>query len=122
MSGNLPTTNLTNLNTSLTGSIASDKATNYISSETGTANTLAGALLNVAGEKVTLAEGLRILVKSANALQSGANTFNLNAGGTKAIVSPSGRNLKTVWAAGSMLDMVYDGTSWVLINADTMIS
>lgn len=85
--------------------------------DTGSANTLAGTLTNIDGSSITLASGLRVLVKANNTLQAGANTFNLNAGGAVNIKNINSNNLKTTTAAGALLDMVYDGTNWVILNS-----
>jgi hypothetical protein len=61
---------------------------------------------------------MSVILKTSAALQKGANTFNLNSHGTDAIVSghnPS-NNISTVIAAGAMLHLVFDGTSWQAVG------
>jgi len=64
--------------------------------------------------------GMRVIVKTRNALQAGANTFNLNSHGTDSIVKQSSgalaHNLTTVIASGAMLEMVFDGTYWQVVG------
>lgn len=83
----------------------------------GASNALTATLQTIDGSSVTLQAGLRLLLKSANTLQAGANTLALNGGSTKSIKNINGNNIKTTTAAGAMLDMVYDGTNWVLLNS-----
>lgn len=94
------------------------KATNYIASETGANNAIAGALVDALAVAVPLATGLRVTVKLGHTLQAGANTFNLNAGGAVAI--KSGRNVAnnigTAYAATGVVTLFYDGTEWVDVS------
>lgn len=90
---------------------------NYVV-DVGASNALVGTLSAITpGATVAVAAGLRILLKSSNSLQVGANTLNLNATGAKSIVNISGKSIRTTIAAGAMLDLAYDGTNWQLINA-----
>lgn len=85
--------------------------------ESGAANGLTATLTTViAGVKITVATGLRVLVKTRNTLQAGANTFNLNGHGADPIKNVFGTNLNTAVGAGVILDMVFDGTNWCVIN------
>lgn len=88
---------------------------NYIATETGASNAIAGALTDASGANVTLAAGLCVTVKLAHTLQAGANTFNLNAGGAVAIRSHFNvaNNLGTAYAATGFWTGCYDGTEWV---------
>lgn len=82
----------------------------FIASETGANNAIVGTLASGAA----LAIGLRISILLAHTLQAGANTFNYNGVGAIAIkkhTSPSS-NLTTAYVVGSIIDLVYDGTSW----------
>jgi hypothetical protein len=83
---------------------------NYIASETGANNAIAGALPGV-----TLVAGLRVTVKLAHSLQVGANTFNLNAGGAVAIHSAlhNGGDIGSAYSSGSVVNLLYDGTAWL---------
>lgn len=93
---------------------SSYKAMNYISSETGGNNAIAGALTNAAGTNITLAEGLAVSIKLAHTLQAGANTFDLNGGGAVAIkkhTNPAS-DLSTAYASGGIIQLIYDGSVW----------
>jgi hypothetical protein len=88
--------------------ITSANSVNYIATESGVNNAIAGALTGV-----TLAAGLTVSVKLAHTLQAGANTFNLNAGGAVNIKSHlnTGNNIGTAYTAG-IVTLIYDGTQW----------
>jgi hypothetical protein len=91
------------------------QAVNYIASETGANDAIAGALTNAGGSNVTLAAGLRVLVKLGHTLAAGAVTFNLNAGGAVSIKShlnPS-NNIAAAYAATGVIDLFYDGAAWL---------
>lgn len=88
-------------------------APNYIATETGSNNAIAGALVDATGTNVPLAAGLRVLILLAHTLQAGANTFALNgtAKNLKSHLNPA-NNIATAYVSGSLVDMVYDGTQW----------
>jgi len=88
---------------------------NYIASETGAANAIAGSLTDANGTNVPVAAGLRVTVKLAHTLQAGANTFVLNGGAAVAIKSAknSANNIATAYAATGVITMLYDGTQWL---------
>lgn len=88
---------------------------NYIASETGANNAIAGALLDAGGTAIPLAAGVRVTILLAHTLQVGANTFNLNAGGAVNIKSSRNpaNNIATAYAVGGILTITYDGTQWV---------
>lgn len=98
-----------------TGSVHAFTGINYIPTETGANNAIAGALLDANGTAIPIATGLEVVVKLAHTLQAGANTFNLNAGGAVAIKSHFNvaNNIATVYAATGVIRMVFDGTQWV---------
>lgn len=104
-------------NTVHVDTIVSGVGVNYIGTESGASNALVAALTDIAGNNISLAAGLRVLLKTSNTLQAGANTLNLASSGVKDIKSVSGRNLKTAYAVGAIIDLVYDGTNWQLLNA-----
>lgn len=83
---------------------------NYIATETGANNAIAGALPGV-----VLAAGLMVKVKLAHTLQAGANTFNLNAGGAVGIKSHFNiaNNIATAYAATGLIELIYDGSEWL---------
>lgn len=87
---------------------------NYIASETGSNNAIAGALTDASSSNVTLAAGLCVTVQLAHTLQAGANTFVLN-GTSKNIKSHFNvaNNIGTAYAATGMWTGCYDGTEWV---------
>jgi hypothetical protein len=82
---------------------------NYISTETGANNAIAGTLTGV-----TLGTGLRVTIQLAHTLQVGANTFALNGGGAVAIKSSrnTANNIATAYAASASITLNYDGTQW----------
>lgn len=98
-----------------TGTVNAFRGINYIGTETGANNAIAGALVDGSGANIPLQAGLEVTVKLAHTLQAGANTFNLNAGGAVAIKSHFNvaNNIATVYAATGVIKMVYDGTEWV---------
>lgn len=82
---------------------------NYIGTETGAANAIAGTLTGV-----TLGSGLRVTVQLAHTLQAGADTFALNGGAAVAIKSSrnTANNIATAYAAAGSITLLYDGTQW----------
>ena len=70
----------------------------------------------------TLREGLSIRVKFNNTQNyNGTPTLNLNSLGAKSIyrngVTPAARY---EWDAGEVLDLVYDGTNWIIVNGGSL--
>ncbi len=98
--------------------VRSYQAVNYIASETGANNALVAALLDAAGNSVTVAAGLAIAIKLGHTLQAGANTLNLNSHGTDSIkkASAPGTDVAVVAASGSIILMVFDGTVWQVVG------
>lgn len=89
--------------------------------DAGAANALVATLTDImAGTSIKPDVGTCVIVKTGNALQAGANTFNLNGHGTHSIVkqcSGSGaKNLQTIIAAGAMIMLIYDGTYWQFVG------
>jgi hypothetical protein len=80
---------------------------NYIATETGSNNAIAGALVGA-----VLQSGLTITVKLAHTLQVGANTFALNGGAGVAIKSAwnPANNIATAVAATATITLLYDPT------------
>lgn len=66
----------------------------------------------------TLEVGLQITVKFTNAqTYDGAPTLDLNSLGAKTIRhTSSGQTVRYEWVAGEVLNLVYDGTHWVIID------
>lgn len=91
------------------------RSPNYIATETGAANAIAGALTDAGGTNVPLVAGLRVAVKLANTLQAGANTFNLNGGGAVAIKmhTNAASDLGTAYANTGIIELMYDGSAWL---------
>lgn len=87
---------------------------NFIATETGTANAIAGTLADVAGNLAVLGTGLTVGVLLAHTLQAGADTFALNGGTAKNIKSHFNKanNIATAYAVGSIVGLIYDGTEW----------
>ncbi len=94
--------------------VSSYQAVNYIATESGSNNDIAGALLNAGGVAVTLAAGLRVVVKLGHSLQAGANAFVFNAV-SKSIKSHFNvaNDIGTAYAATGFIDLIYDGTQWL---------
>lgn len=92
--------------------LVSAKTENWIPSETGSNNAIAGALTDALGNNVAQSAGLRVSILLAHTLQAGGNTFALNGGAAKAIKKSSDptANIGTAYAAGSILTLLYDGT------------
>src|SRR5262249_39091931 len=99
---------------SFSGATVLFSAANYISSETGSNNAIAGALTDGASSNVTLAAGLCVTVKLGHTLQAGANTFVLN-GTSKNIKSHfnAANDIGTAYAATGFWSACYDGTQWL---------
>lgn len=127
---NSPTSNInwgghriTNVGTGLSlGDVASvaqvqNNSLNYISAISGTANAITGSL---SPTPASLTAGLRVGFKPT-ANNTGAVTFDLNSLGAKdvrrgstGIANPlAGGEL----ISGNYVEMVYDGTSWAIINS-----
>ncbi len=94
------------------------KTANYIASETGSNNAIAGALIDAALGVVPLAAGLEVVVKLAHTLQAGANTFDFNGGGAVVIKSSrnAANNIGVAYAATGVIKLLYDGTQWLDMN------
>lgn len=93
--------------------VALAQVPNYIATESGSNNAIAGALLDMNGTAVPLAAGLEISILLAHTLQAGANTFVYNAV-SKNIKSHLNvaNNIAAAYAVGSIVKLVYDGTQW----------
>lgn len=89
-------------------------AANYIATESGSNNAIAGALTDASGVNVALAAGLRVIVQLAHSLQAGANTFVFN-GTSKNIKSHFNvaNNIATAYAATGAIELLYDGVQFV---------
>ncbi len=93
-------------------------ASNYIDSETGANNAIAGAF---SGSSVTIppGTGLRVTIKLAHTLQAGANTFNYNGAGAHAIKSSRNpaSDIATGYAAGGIITLIDNGASvWLDVS------
>jgi hypothetical protein len=88
---------------------------NYIASETGAANAIAGALTGV-----TTGDGLCVLVQLGHTLQAGTNTFALNGGSAVSIKSSRNpaNNIGTAYAATGRAHLCYNSTgpAWLDMN------
>jgi hypothetical protein len=90
------------------------KGPNYCA-DNGAANALVATITDImVGVGIHPDVGTVVIIKTANALQAGANTFNLNRHGADSIVRQNKPtlNLPTIIAAGAMLKLIFDGTSW----------
>jgi hypothetical protein len=82
---------------------------NYIASETGANNAIAGAL------SMALAIGLVVTVKLAHSLQAGANTFNYSGGGALPIKSHNNpaNDIGTAYVSTGAITLFYNGSVWL---------
>lgn len=103
---------------SVNAGATSAQAWNYIATESGANNALVATLNDAGGTAVPVAAGLMVVLKLAHTIQAGANTFNLNASGTKSIkkASAPGTDVAVVGASGTFLTMIYDGTVWQVVG------
>lgn len=60
------------------------------------------------------AAGMRIALLAASAAAGGGTTISVNALGEKAVLKDGQAIVETDWAAGDILDLVYDGTQFAL--------
>ena len=89
--------------------------------DAGAANALVATVTSpISGVLIYPLVGTTVILKTANALQAGANTFNFNGHGTDAITSQqsgsNARNLKTIITAGAVLELIFDGTQWQAVG------
>ena len=70
----------------------------------------------------TLEEGLSIRVNFSNAqTYNGTPTLKVNTLTAKNIIRRTGESAgQYEWKAGDVLDLVYDGTYWVIVNSDNV--
>lgn len=81
--------------------------------DTGTANNYA---ITITGQTTTYAAGIRFQFKAANT-NTGASTLNVNAQGATTIVTTTGAALAAgAIASGAIVDVMYDGTNFQLLN------
>jgi hypothetical protein len=108
------TTQLDNNFTAITGVVNDlNSYANYLT-DTGGANAYAASL--PASTTGALTAGLRIQFK-ASASNTGASTFNWNAGGALNILRSNGSALSAGdIVSGAIADIQYDGTQWRLMN------
>lgn len=66
---------------------------------------------------LSLFTGIKVRVKFTNANTAASPTLNVNGTGDIPIVVYAGSAVAGTWVAGSVVDLVYDGTNWVIINA-----
>lgn len=92
-----------------------NQTNNFIATETGANNAIAGTLADGAGVNVPLTTGLVVTVQLAHSLQAGANTFAYNGGSALGIKSRfnTANNIATAYAATGMIVLAYNGTLWV---------
>lgn len=82
----------------------------------GVCSTAAGtAAKTVTIDAFSLETGVKIAVKFSNANSASSPTLNVNSTGAKSIVSYGTTSAGTYkWNAGAVVEMTYDGTSWVM--------
>ena len=87
---------------------------NYIATETGGANAIAGALTNATGAPVVATAGLCLTIKLAHGLQVGANTFALSGGAAASIKSSRNpaNDIGVAYVSGGLFQACYDGAAW----------
>jgi hypothetical protein len=83
---------------------------NYIATESGSANAIAGSLTNA-----NLYPGVCVQVQLAHTLQAGSNTFALNGGTALAIKSHlnPANNIANAYAATGVVSLCYNGSVWL---------
>ncbi len=88
---------------------------NYIATENGANNAIAGFVQDSVGTNIPLTAGLIVYIKLGHTLQAGANTFTLNAGVAKNIKSHfnAANDIATGYAATGIIGLMYDGTQWL---------
>lgn len=103
-------TNLANLNAASGIATVATTGPNYIASETGANNAIVGTFSGAP----SLVAGLLVYILLAHTLQAGANTFAYGGGAAKNIKShlAVANNIATAYAVGSIVSLIYDGTSW----------
>ena len=92
---------------------------NIVDNPGGVANAVTATFTDATGTNVPVAAGLHILLHLIGGVsfQAGANTFNLNASGAKAVYQSTNINdLTTAIANGAYVDMIYDGTGWQVLS------
>lgn len=91
------------------------RVSNYIATETGANNAIAGALLDASGAAVAEAEGLEVVVALAHTLQAGANTFALNGGAAGAIKKHTDgtTDIGTAYASTGVVKLLKKGAVWM---------
>lgn len=84
---------------------------NYIASETGSNNAIAGTLAYAVGAS----GGLNLQIQLAHSLQAGANTFNYAGSGAVAVKScrNPANNIATAYAATGTITLAYNATNSV---------
>ena len=86
--------------------------------ECSTAAATQAKTVTITGFPTTLTAGLSIRIKFANAqTYNGAPTLQVNSTGAKTIRRIGGTSAaRYEWTTGEVLDLVYDGTYWVLVD------
>ncbi len=98
---------------SLTGLVCNSgnpvNSINYIASETGANNAIAGTLIYAVG----VSGGLTVQIQLAHTLQAGVNTFNYAGSGAVAIKScrNPANNIATAYAATGTITLSYNATN-----------
>ena len=109
----IPLSNLDQNFTAVATSINSALTYSNYAADTGAANAY---VVTFTGLAAGYAAGLRIQFKAANA-NTGASTINVNAQGTKNITFQNAAALTAgIIAANSIVDVMYDGTQFLLMN------
>ena len=109
----IPLSNLDGNFTAVATSINSALTYSNYAADTGAADAY---VVTFTGLTTTYAAGLRIQFKAANA-NTGASTINVNAQGTKSITFQNAAALTAgIIAANSIVDVMYDGTQFLLMN------
>lgn len=89
----------------------------------GTCSTAAGTAaktVTVNSDSFTLETGVSVRVKFSNANSASSPTLNVNGTGAKAIkrygTTAVSTSAASSWNAGSILELTYDGTNWIINN------
>ena len=89
--------------------------------ECSTAAATQGKTVTITDFPTTLTAGLSVRIKFTNAqTYAGAPTLQINSTGANTVRYLSGSNgFQYMWNAGEILDFVYDGTYWVVVDGGT---
>ncbi len=88
------------------------------SSSSATATALTATIADGMGfSSALLTAGLRVAIEFKNAHTTTSScTLNVNSTGAKTLYNSTGTSRRVQWSAGTVVEVVYDGTAWKLAN------